>query len=296
MGKAKGLMKELSGKIGPLMFVQKKSGKTAVFEAPEVNETPVRTRAQMLLRLTWGNLGAVYTQFNKTLKHGHEDLEAGRTDYNAFVAENTKMTRVYLSKAALQNGGCVLAPYQITRGKLPSIVYKPNDDNVMVTNLELGDLVIDASTTVSDFSIAMLTLNDDFEEGDQITFFHGVQTIDEETGAPRARIKGWKVKLDMMDETPLWNVVSALGFTVVGGCLGMSQAFSDCGVAWIHSREDEMGGLKVSTQRLKVDSAVLQSYMGDTAFDASVADYGGVTNKKVFLHPDAETNSVGDVF
>lgn len=109
MGKAIGVMSELSGKIGPLIFSQKKSGKTAVYEAPVVKDTPTRTRKQMLLRLTWGNLGAVYSQFNKTLKRGHENLESGRTDYNAFISENTKMTRVYLSKYDVQNGGCVLA-------------------------------------------------------------------------------------------------------------------------------------------------------------------------------------------
>ena len=290
MGKAIGVMSELSGKIGPLIFSQKKSGKTAVYEAPVVKDTPTRTRKQMLLRLTWGNLGAVYSQFNKTLKRGHENLESGRTDYNAFISENTKMTRVYLSKYDVQNGGCVLAPYQITHGRLPSILYDLNGDNVMVTDVETGALVIDAETTVSDFSIAVLTLNDDFEEGDQLTFFHGIQTVDEETGAPRAKIRGWKVKLDVTDETPLWNVVSGLGFCSVGGYLGMNQEFGDCATAWIHSREDEQGNLKVSTQRLKVNSSVLQSYMGDAAFDASVASYGGITSKKVFLHPDEDTN------
>ena len=68
MGKATGLLKELSGKIGPLQFQQTKSGKVAVYVAPEVPETPLRTKAQGELRMAWGNLGAVYTQFHKTLR------------------------------------------------------------------------------------------------------------------------------------------------------------------------------------------------------------------------------------
>ena len=301
MGKATGVLKDLSGKIGSLMFSQKKSGKTSVYLAPEVKETPARTKLQMLIQLVWANLGALYSMFNKTLKHGHEDLPDGISDYNQFIADNCKMVRVYLDKTAALNGGCVLAPVLITRGKLPSVFYEPNVSGVMVTDLGLGMLVIDADTTVADFSIAMLTMNEDWEEGDQLTYFYGEQKIDAVTEVPRAKIKGWKVKLDTGDETPLWDLCSELGFTSVSNgsgayVLGMNQVITDGAAAWIHSREDEEGNLKVSTQRLVVDSSVLASYMGDAAFDKSVQSYGGITNsKKAFLRPDEETNIIGVV-
>ena len=307
MGKATGVLKDLSGKIGSLMFSQKKSGKTSVYLAPEVKETPVRTKLQMLIQLVWANLGALYSMFNKTLKHGHEELPDGISDYNQFIADNCKMVRVYLDKTAKLNGGCVLAPVLITGGKLPSVFYEPNAEGVMVTDLSLGGLVIDAETTVADFSIAILSMNDDWEEGDQLTFFYGEQKIDPVTEVPRAKIKGWKVKLDTGDETVLWDLVnSGSGLTVngfvsvaaAGGgyVLGMNQVITNGAAAWIHTREDEEGNLKVSTQRLVVDSTVLASYMGDAAFDKSVQSYGGITNsKKVFLRPDEETNLIGVV-
>ena len=307
MGKATGVLKDLSGKIGSLMFSQKKSGKTSVYLAPEVKETPVRTKLQMLIQLVWANLGALYSMFNKTLKHGHEELPDGISDYNQFIADNCKMVRVYLDKTAKLNGGCVLAPVLITGGKLPSVFYEPNAEGVMVTDLSLGGLVIDAETTVADFSIAILSMNDDWEEGDQLTFFYGEQKIDPVTEVPRAKIKGWKVKLDTGDETVLWELVnSGSGLTVngfvsvaaAGGgyVLGMNQVITNGAAAWIHTREDEEGNLKVSTQRLVVDSTVLASYMGDAAFDKSVQSYGGITNsKKVFLRPDEETNLIGVV-
>ena len=292
MGKATGILKELSGKIGPLQFQQTKSGKVAVYVAPEVPETPMRTKKQMELRLAWGNLGAVYSQFHKTLKRSHEGLEAGRSDYNAFIKDNTRMTCVYLKKYELANGGCVLAPYKISNGKLPSIYCDTNEGNVLVTDIELGELVIDEETTVAEFSTAVLMLNEDWEEGDQLTFFYGQQSTDPVTQVPRAKIRGMKVKLDVSDETPLWGVVKALGFSSVDGYLGMDRVITDGAAAWVHSREDEQGNLKVSAQWLTVDSSVLQSYMGDAAFEASVQSYGGITNRKVFLRPDAETNAV----
>ena len=292
MGKATGILKELSGKIGPLQFQQTKSGKVAVFQAPEVPNNPVRTKKQMELRLAWGNLGAVYSQFHKTLKRSHEGLPAGTSDYNAFIKENTRMTCVYLKKSELANGGCVLAPYKISDGKLPGIYYDADDNGVLVTDIELGGLVIGEDTTVSDFSVAVLTLNDDYEDGDQITFFYGVQMVEQGTGVPRAKIKGQKVKLDVSDDTLLWSCVTGLGFSTVDGYLGMNIGIENGAAAWVHTREDEQGNLKVSAQKLTVDSTVLASYMGNAAFEASVQSYGGITNRKVFLRPDDETNTV----
>lgn len=199
------------------------------------------------------------------------------------------MTCVYLKKSELENGGCVLAPYKISNGKLQGIECVMNGEGVLVTDIALGDLVITEDTTVADFSVALETMNEDWEDGDQLTFFYGEQKVDSQ-GVPRAKIRGWKVKLDVTDETLLWTVVSELGFSSVGGFLGMGVSIENGAAAWVHSREDEQKNLTVSSQRLTVDSSVLESYMGQAAFDASVQSYGGITSRKAFLHPDDETN------
>ena len=65
--------------------------------------------------------------------------------------------------------------------------------------------------------------NDNWEEGDHLSFIHGVQTHDPVTGVPRAKMNGCKVVLSLTDDTPLMVVVNAIGFCSVGGFLGMSQ-------------------------------------------------------------------------
>jgi hypothetical protein len=72
----------------------------------------------------------------------------------------------------------------------------------------------------------------------------------------------------------------------------MGASIENGAAAWVHSREDEQKNLTVSSQRLVVDSSVLESYMGQAAFDASVQSYGGITSRKAFLHPDEETNGM----
>ena len=247
----------------------------------------------MLIRMQWGNLAAVYRQFHATLKKAYEDA-TNMSVYNAFVQANMKMVEVYITKQMRLNGGSVLAPYQISRGTLDSIYFERNAANRLVTDISLGSLGIDAQTTVADFSRAVMGSNPDWLKGDQLTFFYGRQTIDPVTGVPRAKISGWKVRLDPTDQQKLWDVVDALGFSAVDGCVGMSAVISDGAAAWIHSREDETGQLRLSTQYMYVDSTVLASYQGDAAFEASADSYGGINTKAVYLQPDEKTNRVNE--
>ena len=121
MGKATRLLKDLSGKVGQLVFVQTKVGKTAVYVANDPSEEPKRTAPQMMLRLAWAILAALYVQFHKTLRRSHEGLKPGISDYNEFISDNIKMCRVYMTKTERQNGGSILFPCQISRGSLESI-------------------------------------------------------------------------------------------------------------------------------------------------------------------------------
>ena len=132
----------------------------------------------------------------------------------------------------------MLAPYQITRGKLASIAYTKNGNGILVSDILVGTLVIDENTTVADFSAAVIAWNEDWAEFDQLTFFYGIQTLDTVTHIPRAKISGFKVVLDLSDDTLLYDVVTALGFTTVDGKLGMNMEIEDGAAAWIHSREN----------------------------------------------------------
>ena len=289
MAKVTGVATQLSGKVGQLIYRQTKYG-TVVYEAPKVSVTQ-RTEAQMQIRTQWGNMAAIYRQFNQTLKKGFEGLNGKMNDYNAFIQANTNVVKVYVPKSVRLNGGSVLAPYQITRGTLPSIAMSKNGGGVLVSDLNVGSLVINAETSVADFANALIAYNDGYEAGDQVTFFYGVQTVDAVTGIPRARIYGFKVMLNPGDTTPLWEVVSALGFSSVqaaagaGNVLGMDRAIADGAAVWVHSREDGTGGVKCSTQFMYVDSSLLAGYQTAEAMEVSADSYGGINASEVYLNP-----------
>lgn len=289
MAKVYGVGSQLSGKVGQITYMQTKYG-TVAYESRAKAKVPRRSEKQMEIRTQWVNLAAVYRQFNQTLKGAFEDIGNTMSVYNAFVQANIGVCKVYITKQMHLNGGSVLAPYQITRGTLPSITPTKNANDVMVTDLALGGLTITEQTTVAQLAAALIAYNDDWTEGDQLTFFYGEQTVDGVTSTPRAKISGSKVVLDLTDDTPLWLVVSPLGFASVGGYLGMGAVITDGAAAWIHSRDEANGSLKVSTQFLYVDSTVLARYQGDGAFANSADSYGGINANSVYLQPSDQAN------
>ena len=285
MAKVTGIATQMSGRIGQFIYRRTKSG-TVVYEAP-AKGVAKRTEAQMQMRTQWGNLAGVFRQFNRTLKRGFEGLNGRMSDFNAFLQANIGVVKVYVGKTVLLNGGSVLAPYQITRGSLPSVAMRLGDGNVLVSDISLGGLAITATTTVADFSNALIACNDDYEAGDQLTFFYGQQTTDNVTGVPRAKVSGFKVMLDPQDTMPLWDVVSPLGFSSADGCLAMNDGISDAAAVWVHSREDGAGGVRVSTQFMYVDSGILDKYQGSEAMKDAADSYGGINNSAAYLNPNS---------
>ena len=61
---------------------------------------------------------------------------------------NLGVVKVYITRLMRINGGAILAPYQITRGSLPSISMAKNASNILVSSIRLGTLSISSTTTV----------------------------------------------------------------------------------------------------------------------------------------------------
>ena len=285
MAKIFGVNTKISGKVGQLLYRQTRTG-TVISELPVKPAIPRRSARQMDRRTQWGNLAAIYKQFDSMLRRGYENLPPQMSVFNAFIQANIDVVKVYITKAIRLNGGAILAPYQITRGSLPSISMAKNASNILVSGIRLGSLAIDANTTVGQFSQAVIDNNDAFDEGDQLTFFHGIQSIDTVTRTPRATIRSYKVVLNTAEDTKLWDVVDRIGFSVTDNCLATSQQITNGAAVWVHSRETADGVLKVSTQLFFVENSALATYQGRTAFTAAANSYGGINSAAVYLQPE----------
>ncbi len=285
MAKTTDFLSQTSGKLTDQFVTRQTAHGTILARAPKKTSNPRRSERQANMRCQLANMSANFKLYQGKLKLAWESKKAGLSEYNCFVASNYDKNPVYITKSMRVAGACVLAESYISNGSLPPIDAVVNGSGVLVSDLSLGGLVIDAQTTVADLTMAILQNNAEWEDGDQLTWFYGVQRVDS-AGTPRASLTAEKVVLDTTNENPLWGVVSAVGFSSVGGYLGMSQALVNAGGVWVHSREKDSGSIKVSSQQMTVVSDVLAQYQTYAAMKASADSYGGINGSVAYLKPE----------
>ena len=277
-----GIASKLKGSAGSLTF-RRSAGRTIVSE--KVTEVKIsRTEPQQRHRTKWANVVQMYKGIRPLLNYGFENRPKNLSDYNMFVKVNMQQTPVYLTKQAVAGGACVAAPYQITQGSLPAIVLTGTGQNVK-TDIRLGGESITSSTTVAQFSAAVVQNNADYRYGDQISFFLVKQMVNAETGIPYCQFSAAKVILDAANNEKLADVTgSSHGFASADGMLAHVGNDGDCAYAWVHTRKSANGKTLVSSQSLIAANSILANYMGDAAYNLASSSYG--STMEVFLSPD----------
>lgn len=256
---------------------------TIAMQKVEKKEVPVRTSRQMNRRMGWANIVAMWKSFTGNLRPSFESKGTRHSDFNAFMAANLGLSKVYLKRSEVRLGVCVAAPYIMSLGTLPSIDITSMSGGKMKSDIALGDLTIDADTTVSSFSKAVLNNNDDYKEGDQITGFLAQQVLMGANQVPKVHMVASRVTLEKENNTKLLDIVNEAVFSSADGYLA-SKSTVNGGIAWIHSRL-ERGKTKVSPQNLVVNNTLLESYMSASARNEAIESYGGV-NKQDYLTPN----------
>ena len=281
-----GINTKLKGSAGQWTFSRLK-GQTVAKEKADKQSTPSRTMKQMKRRMQWANVVTMWRAFGSKLHPSFENKAQTVTDYGEFVSVNAGIVPVYLSKSEARQGGCVVAPYQITFGTLPAITVGDGTGDVKKTDIALGStFAITSATTVKDFSDAVVDHNADFRDGDEIAVFIARQLVNAATQTPYVVIEAESVTLNRNDnETLLRDVVSEAGFSVVDECLGASAAVNG-GIAWVHSRNTQ-NGTKVSSQRFIVTNTLLEQYQTAGKLSSAIESYGGL-NGEDFLTPKTE--------
>ena len=276
-----GIASKLKGSAGSLTF-RRTGGRTVVSE--KITEVKItRTDAQMKQRTKWGNIIAMYKGIRPLLNYGFEAKPKTLSDYNMFVKVNMQRTPIYLTKQAVAGGACVATAYQISQGSLPAIVLTGTGQNVK-TDIRLGGESITSSTTVAQFSAAVVQNNADYRYGDQISFFLVKQMVNAETGIPYCQFSAAKVILDAANEEKLADVTgSSHGFASADGVLAHVGNDGDCAYAWVHTRKSD-GKTLVSSQSLVSANTKEAEYKGDAAYNLSKSSYG--SSIESFLVPD----------
>lgn len=144
------------------------------------------------------------------------------------------------------------------------------------SNVALGDLEITDTTTVADFSEAVVANNSLFEYGDAISYFSVLQNVEVDTGVPYVTVNQYKVTLDAADQSSLRIVAPSFGFSVKNGFLAHGENIGQGAFAWVQTRRGA-DGLLVSSQRLIVANALFEEYNSNVAKSAARRAYGAVS-------------------
>ena len=271
----------MNGSAGQLTFKQV-NGMTIVSEKVTAVANP-RTDAQMRTRTKFTNIVSMYRGIRPLLNYGFEAKPKTLSDYNMFVKVNMQRTPIYLTKQAVAGGACIATAYQISQGSLPAIVLTGTGQNVK-TDIRLGGESITSSTTVAQFSAAVVQNNADYRYGDQISFFLVKQMVNAETGIPYCQFSAAKVILDAANTETLADVTgNSHGFASADGMLAHVGNDGDCAYAWVHTRKSD-GKTLVSSQSLVSANTKEAEYKGDAAYNLSKSSYG--SSIESFLVPD----------
>lgn len=280
----------LKGSVGAVTYTrQKGTGDTIAKQKVPKHVIARQSLGLMRQRMQWANIVSMWRALNVVGWHpSFPTRNLGQSDYNAFVSHNVGRNRVWLTRDEVRGNACVVAPYMLTNGNLPSIVVSINSTHQAVSNIATGDLTIGASTTLVAFSQAIVQNNPNrFAYGDQLTLVAATQTVDGVSGLPTCEVKCYEVTLvdSDPDDRLLEDILGANVYTVNDGMLACVGAYIG-GVAMVMSRETA-DGVQVSTQSLVCDNPTLSQYQSGTAFDAAVKSYGGLA-ETYYLTPNVD--------
>ena len=243
-----------------------------------------KAEGQVVYRVKMRNIQNIYAALKDSLRGNFQDKTGRQTDYSRFQGINMQKPAVYLNKKEVAMKAQIVAPYIVSFGTLASIEYELKD-NLLVTNISLGNLSITPDTTVSEIALAIVKNNDGWEYDDCLEFMAVKQT---EGNPPTAKCSFAHLPLDKNVMTKLSDALfvhnadhielsaSAEGF------LQMNVA-DNGGFAIIRKRMGSKG-VMTSTQELAVNNPLFDLYHSDKRMQKALDSYG-VKRDNSFLKP-----------
>ena len=243
-----------------------------------------KAEGQVVYRVKMRNIQNIYAALKESLRGNFQDKTGRQTDYSRFQGINMQKPAVYLNKSEVAMKAQIVAPYIVSFGTLAPIEYELRD-NLLVTNIGLGNLSITPDTTVSEIALAIVKNNEGWEYDDCLEFMAVKQT---EGNTPTAKCSFTHLPLDKYNSAKLSEVLVVrnvnqieLGSSAEGF---LQMNVSDNGGFAIIRKRMASKGLMTSTQELAVNNPLFDLYHSDKRMQKALDSYG-VKRDKSFLKP-----------
>lgn len=230
-----------------------------------------RTTAQMDQRVKLANLVNFYRANKAWMARGaFESKKQTWSDYNAFVSVNIDGNKVALPKQFANEGQCIVAPYQVTKGTLPKLIVNGNGSTA---TLSYGEGT--APTTWGDFSTRLINAYPGLQNGDQISFIIYNQDVDD-GGRRFVSVNPIEKNLNTEDTTTLATLFQGWTFGAEGITFTTSTLGGNAmGISICVSRAVS-GAIKVSDSFVvMLDVTLYNEVTSDSAIAYAIASYGG---------------------
>lgn len=269
----KGAKKRLAGAV-----IYEAMGQTRARQLASSVTNP-RTEAQMNQRIRWANAVSFYRANATWMKYAFETKKNNQSEYNKFMSLNVTTSPIALTKSAAAGGACVVAPYVITQGSLPSIEWQDAGTSLK-SNIFLGSgKTFEQYTTVGEFASDLILFNAGLREGDQLSLIRFSQLTNASTGYPYIIVRKYEVLLKSDSTEPLTNYLPADYILAPGtsenNAIYVNKEDRQGGFAMILSRT-QGGKTYVSTQSVVIvnNETLIEQYSSSAAIAAAIESYG----------------------
>lgn len=241
--------------------------------------TNPRTQSQMTQRVKWAQLVNFYRANGSWMKYAYETKTPQQSEYNKFMSLNVADSQVYLSKQLAAAGSCLVYPYIMTQGSLPSIEFT-EESGSWPSNIyyPTGSFLL-STTTVAEFSQKILQMNPAVRQGDQLSFVRFTQMYNSDTGYPYVVVRRYEILIDQNSTSLVGDYLPLDYISVVSIGTPNQLAVVDSGLAggFLLCLSRTTGGKTyVSSQRIIVTgmSEQLQRYGSAAALALAIQSYG----------------------
>ena len=261
-----------SGKISNVVY-KNYNGKIVVCHKQTIYRD-AKTEGQVVYRVKMRNIQNIYASLKESLRGNFQDKTGRQTDYSRFQGVNMQKPAVYLNKKEVAIKAQIVAPYIVSFGTLPPIGYELRD-NMLVTDISLGNLTITPDTTVSQLVLAIMKNNEGWELDDCLEFMI-VRQMEGQT--PTAKCSFTHLPLDknntakLSDALIIYNSNEVVLSSSAEGFLQMNA--SDNGGFAIIRKRMASKGLLTSTQELAVNNPLFDLYHSDQRKQKALDSYG----------------------
>lgn len=240
-------------------------------------------------RLRWANESALYAKLKTAIAEGIQNRVLGKSDFNYFLQNNQSVltTPFGITKQQRKGGAAIVFPAVVTAGdgSLRPVVAQGVNDNHLLSNILIGDLTITDTTTIAEFSQAVVDNNGGYEYGDQITYIQCSQSATNK--GPHVRCNYVAITLSETETAPLGQIMM-IGFHSENGYIASGKFVG--AACWVHSRltKGESSVNLVSDQHLVMVGMETfhRSYRTPSVLRRAAISYGWTEAPEIVLRSD----------